>query len=231
MFSKKNFITLLTLISATCTAAPECDGLFSKIGKESATSQSVNLKKAQEVAEDFVNRKTASEVLTDPGVEAALVEATAFPNPRNVRDIQEALEEALLARGMSEGQAKKAAKGWSDAMKKAGVFGEESAPAKDKISSSSAQVNLKRAQELAEEFVNRKVASEVLTDPGVEAALEYTATADKNGALPMNSKTEKFEMVSEAIEEALLARGMSPGQAKKAAEGWTKVMQSEGIFQ
>ncbi|NBT58752.1 hypothetical protein EBT16_08220 [bacterium] len=61
------------------------------------------------------------------------------------------------------------------------------------------QVNLKRAQELAEDFVNRKVASEVLTDPGVEAAME-----ESHG-------------VAEAIEDALLARGMSAGQAKKAS--------------
>lgn len=73
-------------------------------------------------------------------------------------------------------------------------------------------INLKRAQELAEDFVNRKIASEVLTDPGVEAALE-----EGSG-------------VSEAIEDALLARGMSTGQAKKAAEGWTKALKNDGII-
>lgn len=230
MFSKKNFIIFLTILSAFGNASTPCQGLLSKIGKDHPSPQSVNLKKAQEVAEEFVNRKTASEVLTDPGVEAALEEAAAFPNPRNIQDIQEALEEALLARGMSEGQAKKAATGWSNAMKNAGVFGEAERPSQKQSIAPSDQVDLKKAQELAEEFVNRKVASEVLADPGVESAMEYTPTSDRNGALPMNSKTEKIEMVSEAIEEALLARGMSPGQAKKAAEGWTKAMQESGVF-
>jgi len=218
---KIKIIAALSLLSITGFSAGDCKGVFSKIAQQEAASQPLNLKRAQEVAEEFVNRKTASEVLTDPGVEAALEEAKAFPNPRNVQDIQEALKEALLARGMSEGQAKKAATGWSEAMQKAGVFGEQK---------ENAPVNLKRAQEVAEEFVNRKIASEVLTDPGVEAAMEYVPAADKNGALPMNSKTEKMEMISEAIEEALLARGMSPGQAKKAAEGWTKAMAKEGVF-
>lgn len=75
------------------------------------------------------------------------------------------------------------------------------------------QLNLKRAQELAEDFVNRKVASEVLTDPSVELAME-----ESHG-------------VAEAIEDALLARGMSSLQAKKASEGWTRVMESNGVIQ
>jgi len=90
-------------------------------------------------------------------------------------------------------------------------------------------VNLKRAQELAESHVNRKVASEVLTDPGVEAALQDAHAIEKSG-VPFAWKREKFEVASEALEEALLARGMSPGQAKKAAREWTKDMMREGVL-
>lgn len=80
-------------------------------------------------------------------------------------------------------------------------------------------INLKRAQEVAEDFVNRKIASEVLTDPGVEAAISDSVS------IKMNEKA-----VAEAIEEALLARGMSVGQAKKAAQGWTQAMKAEGLL-
>jgi hypothetical protein len=79
-------------------------------------------------------------------------------------------------------------------------------------------LNLKKAQELAEEFVSRPIASEVLADPGVEMALEHSLGSGDS------------QLVPEAIEEALLARGMSPGQAKKAAQGWTRAMQESKIL-
>ena len=91
-------------------------------------------------------------------------------------------------------------------------------------------VNLKKAQEIAEDYVNRKIASEVLTDPGVELAFEHAVEMDQLGTLPFGVKQQQEELISEAIEEALLARGMSPGQAQKAAKGWTKAMLKEGIL-
>lgn len=92
-------------------------------------------------------------------------------------------------------------------------------------------LDLKKAQELAEPFVNRKIASEVLADPGVEMAMEHISELDQLGALPFGQKEDKRQMVAEAIEEALLARGMSQAQAKKAANGWTKAMLDEGVLQ
>lgn len=91
-------------------------------------------------------------------------------------------------------------------------------------------LNLKKAQELAEPFVNRKIASEVLADPSVEMAMEHASELDQLGSLPFGQKEDKFLLVSEAIEEALLARGMSAGQAKKAATGWTKAMSEADVF-
>lgn len=91
-------------------------------------------------------------------------------------------------------------------------------------------VNLKKAQEVAEDYVNRKIASEVLTDPGVELAFEHAGEMDQLGTLPFGVKQQQEDLISEAIEEALLARGMSPGQAQRAAKGWTKAMLREGIL-
>lgn len=94
--------------SSLNAAANPCKSVYSKLGAY-GISVPLDLKKAQELAEDFVNRNIASEVLTDPGVEMALSEK---------RGVREAIEEALLARGMSPGQAKKASTGWVLEMKK-----------------------------------------------------------------------------------------------------------------
>ena len=91
-------------------------------------------------------------------------------------------------------------------------------------------LNLKKAQELAEEFVSRPIASEVLADPGVEMAMEHARELDQLGALPFGQTNTKVQIVAEAIEEALLARGMSTEQAKKASQGWTRAMQKNGVL-
>lgn len=113
----KNSHCLISLAAAaffglqisSLAATDPCKNIYSKVGAY-GISVPLDLKKAQELAEDFVNRNIASEVLTDPGVEMALSEK---------RGVREAIEEALLARGMSPGQARKAASGWVVEMKKA----------------------------------------------------------------------------------------------------------------
>ncbi|MFM8268897.1 MAG: hypothetical protein ACKN9V_01820 [Pseudomonadota bacterium] len=110
----KHTIILLSLVTASLGFSdPSCKSLLGKLSTLAIEKAPVNLKRAQELAEDFVNRKVASEVLTDPGVEAALEEGTG---------VSEAIEDALLARGMSPGQAKKAAQGWSKSMKSEGII-------------------------------------------------------------------------------------------------------------
>jgi tRNA(Ile2) C34 agmatinyltransferase TiaS len=200
---KKNLFVLCVILSGSFAEA-SCENILQKLHTQLPGDVQLNLKRAQELAEDFVNRKVASEVLTDPGVELAMEES---------HGVAEAIEEALLSRGMSPGQAKKASEGWTSAMKSDGIFGKTGAVTAPVPAVASGPINLKRAQELAEDFVNRKVASEVLTDPGVELAMEES------------------HRVAEAIEEALLARGMSSLQAKKASEGWTRVLESNGVIQ
>jgi len=102
-------LTVFGLRASPLAAANPCKNIYSKLGAY-GTSALLDLKKVQELAEDFVSRKTASEVLTDPAVEMALSEK---------RGVKEAIEEALLARGMSPGQARNAATGWVLEMKKA----------------------------------------------------------------------------------------------------------------
>ena len=199
---KKNLFVLCVFLTGSFAEA-SCENILQKLHPQLPGDVQLNLKRAQELAEDFVNRKVASEVLTDPGVELAMEES---------HGVAEAIEDALRARGMSSLQAKKASEGWTSAMKSDGIFGKTESAAAPVSNVASGPVNLKRAQELAEDFVNRKVASEVLTDPGVELAME-----ESHG-------------VAEAIEEALLARGMSIGQAKKASEGWTSAMKSESLI-
>jgi len=199
----KNLIIVFNALWSFGVLQASCENILQKLHPQLPGDVQLNLKRAQELAEDFVNRKVASEVLADPGVELAMEES---------HGVAEAIEEALLARGMSPGQAKKASEGWTSAMKSDGIFGKTESATAPVPMVASGPVNLKRAQELAEDFVNRKVASEVLADPGVELAME-----ESHG-------------VAEAIEEALLARGMSPGQAKKASEGWTRAMKSESLI-
>jgi hypothetical protein len=200
---KKNLFVLFAMLSSGFAEA-SCENILQKLHTQLPGDVQLNLKRAQELAEDFVNRKVASEVLTDPGVELAMEES---------HGVAEVIEEALLSRGMSPGQAKKASEGWTSAMTSDGIFGKTESTAAPVPVVASGPVNLKRAQELAEDFVNRKIASEVLTDPGVELAME-----ESHG-------------VAEAIEDALLARGMSSLQAKKASEGWTRVLESNGVIQ
>ena len=200
---KKTLFVLFVMLSSGFAEA-SCENILQKLHPQLPGDVRLNLKRAQELAEDFVNRKVASEVLADPGVELAMEES---------HGVAEAIEDALLSRGMSSLQAKKASEGWTSAMKSDGIFGKTERTAAPVPAVASGPINLKRAQELAEDFVNRKVASEVLTDPGVELAME-----ESHG-------------VAEAIEDALLARGMSSLQAKKSSEGWTRVMESNGVIQ
>ncbi|NBV51366.1 hypothetical protein EBR78_09155 [bacterium] len=108
-------ILLVSLYASSYSlAGTHCETAFKQL-QRALSPVSVNLKRAQELAEPFVNRKIASEVLTDRGVEAALQDSVSVK--RDERAVAEAIEDALLARGMSEGQAKKAAKGWTEALK------------------------------------------------------------------------------------------------------------------